>query len=126
MRMENATTPADPRPLTEAEHDLVESLLGAVRSGVGKYIGQLPSAEVVGRCRCGCPSVELAVDGIASVGRPTPLVVADAESPEGIQVGVILWARDGRLSGLEVHAWDGSSGFRLPRAATLHNLRKAG
>jgi hypothetical protein len=81
---------------------------------------------VVGRCHCGCPSIDLAATGPPSDGRPVPLVLADAESPEGIQVGVILWARDGRLSGLEVHPWEASGSFRLPHPETLHNLRTVG
>ena len=115
-----------PRPLTVEEHDLIEALLGAVRSGIGRYIGQLEELEVVGRCRCGCPSIDLATLGAVPDGRATPLVLADADSPEGVPVGVILWARNGRLSGLEVHPWDGSGSIRLPFAETLHNLRTFG
>jgi hypothetical protein len=112
-----------PRPLTEGEHDLIEALLGAVRSGVGRYIGQLESAEVVGECGCGCPSIDLTVGAEGSDGPPSPLILADAESPEGVPVGVIVWARGGRLSGLEVHPWDGSQFIRLPAPETLSNLR---
>lgn len=112
-----------PRPLNADEHDLIEALLGAVRSGVGRYIGQLESAEVVGGCGCGCPSIDLQVDARGSDGTPTPLILADAESPEGVPVGVILWARGGRLSGLEVHPWDGSEFIRVPSPETLCNLR---
>ncbi len=46
-----------PRPLTADEHDLIEAMLGAVRSGVSRYMGQLEAAEVVGGCGCGCPSI---------------------------------------------------------------------
>jgi hypothetical protein len=115
-----------PRPLTADEHDLIEAMLGAVRSGVSRYIGQLESAEVVGCCRCGCPSIDLAVAAVDAEGAPSPILLADAESPEGVPVGVILWARSGCLSGLEVHPWDGSDVIRLPRAETLTNLRTAG
>lgn len=114
-----------PRPLTADEHDLIEALLGAVRSGVGRYIGQLEAAEVVGGCGCGCPSIDLRVDAKGSDGSPAPLILADAESPEGVPVGVILWARGGRLSGLEVHPWDGSEFIRLPGPESLGNLRTA-
>ena len=114
-----------PRPLADDEHDLIEALLGAVRSGVGRYIGQLESTEVVGGCRCGCPSIDLEVASAGADGMPTPVILADAESPEGVPVGIILWARRGRLSALEVHPWDGSVSIRLPRPETLCNLRTA-
>ena len=122
MTMETA---GYPRPLTDDEHDLIEALLGAVRSGVSRYIGQLASAEVVGGCRCGCPSIDLGVASASADGMPTPVILADAESPEGVPVGIILWARGGRLSALEVHPWDGSVHIRLPHPETLCNLRTA-
>jgi hypothetical protein len=109
--------------LTADEHDLIEALLGAVRSGINRYIGQLESLRVTGGCRCGCPSIDLDVGSTGAEGMPMPLVLADAESPEGVQVGVILWARRGRLSALEVHPWDGSEKIRLPRPETLTNVR---
>ena len=112
-----------PRPLTADEHDLIEAMLGAVRSGVSRYIGQLESAEVVGGCGCGCPSIDFMISSAVTEAAPSPVLVADAESPEGVPVGVILWARGGCLSGLEVHPWDGSDVIRLPRAESLRNLR---
>jgi hypothetical protein len=111
------------RPLTEYEHELIEALLGAVRSGVGRYLGQLERARVTSDCRCGCPSIDIAFSGAAVGGRPSPLVLADAESPGGVPVGVILWVCDGELSGLEVHPWDGSMQVRMPRPETLTNIR---
>jgi hypothetical protein len=111
--------------LTADEHDLIEALLGAVRSSVNRYIGQLESLRVVGGCRGGCPSIDLEVTSTGAEGMPTPLVLADAESPEGVQVGVILWVRRGRLSALEVHPWDGSEKIRLPHPESLTNVRIA-
>ena len=112
-----------PRPLEAGEQELIEALLGAARTGVGRYLGQLAKVEVVGKCRCGCPSVDLAMASGPRNGTPTPLVLADAESPGEIQVGVILWVCGGALSGLEVHPWDGARGVQLPLPETLTNLR---
>ena len=115
-----------PRPLTADEHDLIEAMLGWLRSGVSRYIGQLESAEVIGGCGCGCPSIDLTGESMRADASPTPVILADAESPEGVPVGVILWERGGCLSGLEVHPWDGADVIRLPRSETLCNLRTAG
>ena len=115
-----------PRPLTPEEHELIEAMLGALRSGVSRFIGQLEVAEVSGGCGCGCPSINFGSDWHDPGTAPTPVILADAESPEGVPVGVILWARGGRLSGLEVHPWDGADVIRLPHAETLRNLRTAG
>ena len=112
-----------PRPLNEAELELIEALLGAAGVGVGRYLGQLARVEVVGGCSCGCPSIDLAVDGGSREGAAKPVIVADAESPGGVPVGVILWARGGALSGLEVHPWSGSDSIRLPAVDSLVNFR---
>ena len=64
------------------------------------------------------------VDGRPREGAPKALIVADAESPEGLPVGVILWVRGGALSGLEVHPWNGTDSVRLPPVESLTNFRK--
>ena len=122
MTIESARNTGFPRPLSVEEHDLIEALLGAVRSGVSRYISQLERAQVVGCCGCGCPSINLVI-GESADRSASPLILGDAESPEGVQVGIILWERGGVLSGLEVHPWDGSDVIRLPTPETLSNLR---
>lgn len=113
-----------PRPPSEAELELIEALLGAAGARGGRYLSQVARIRVVGGCGCGCPSIDLELEGGPSEVPPEPLVVADAESSGGIQVGVILWVRGGALSGLEVHPWNGTDVIRLPRPESLINLRK--
>lgn len=113
-----------PRPLSDAELELIEALLGAAGMGAGRFLGQLARVEVVGGCGCGCPSIDLAQHGCSGEGAAKAVIVADGESPEGVQVGVILWSRDGALSGLEVHPWRGSDSVRLPAVDSLMNFRK--
>ena len=110
------------RPLVEGERDLIEALLGASGSAGWRFIDQLETATVVGGCACGCPSIDLFLDHQSAGARPTPLVMADAVAPEGTPVGVILWVCGGALSRLEVHPWDNTSVFGLPRPETLDNL----
>jgi hypothetical protein len=111
--------------LSPGELELIEGLLGGAGAGARRFIGQLERLRVVGCCGCGCPSIDLAVDGVEPGGEARPLVIADAESPEGIPVGIILWVRGGSLSGLEVHPWDGSHTVRLPEPATLAAIRRS-
>ncbi len=114
-----------PRPLSASELELIEALLGGARGSGRRYLGQLERAVVVGGCGCGCPSIDLEIDGCAVDGAPRPLVFAEGESPEGAPVGIILWVRGTCLSGLEVHSWDGSQRVRLPAVATLNAVRTA-
>ena len=112
------------RPLSIEEQDLIDALLGAAGAAAGRYLGQLATVEVVGGCGCGCPTINLSVSTRGGEGAATPLVIADAVTPDGVPVGVILWVRGGVLSGLEVHPWDGTRSVRLPRSETLTNLRR--
>ncbi len=111
------------RPLEPNEQEVIEVLLGAAQSGTLRYIGQLERLEVVGTCGCGCSSINLELPSGLREGSPEPLVLADGEAADGTPVGVILWARGGALSGLEVHSWDGGGTVTLPRPETLINLR---
>ena len=113
-----------PRPPSEAELELIEALLGAAGARGGRYLSQVARVRVVGGCGCGCPSIDLELEGGPRDGAPAALVVADAESPGGVPLGVILWVRGGALSGLEVHPWNGTDAVALPRPESLINLRK--
>jgi hypothetical protein len=112
--------PPPRRRLLPAEVDLVRWLLShAARAGAGTAPDPVIEELLVkDRCDCGCPSVDFLVEGLAA----TATIAAEAEgmSPEGDPVGVILWVRSGRLSGLEVYALAGEGPVSLPLPATLH------
>ncbi len=108
-----------PRPISAAEAELVHWLLArAARiEGADALCEQVERLLVAERCDCGCPSVDFLVEGLSA----TASIVAEAggRSPEGIPVGVILWARAGRLSGLEVYDLGDATTVTLPRPADL-------
>src|SRR5687767_905610 len=87
------------RELTAEEKRLLEWLLARSAEGA-EYVSQLMSLAVVARCTCGCPTLDLAVDGRKSrtVGASTILADAVGQSPEGVPVNVILHAREGEIS----------------------------
>lgn len=58
--MARPTDEAVPRPLTERERAVVESMLTASFDGVEALRRQVPSLRVSGRCGCGCPTVYFA------------------------------------------------------------------
>ena len=98
------------RPLTDAESDVLSSLLALDFSGVTELRCQAPSARVVGTCSCGCASVELEVDKEhcppSSAGRPIPAeatVLDRSGNPIG---GVIVFLEAGYLSYLEIYSFD--------------------
>lgn len=112
------------RPLTNEERRLLECLIANGRPDAKQYASQIPGISVVGHCTCGCPTIDLAFgDNDQRKTAPSDLL-ADFEgrTPEGIQVGVILHARERAISELEVYAIDDVKGsFKLP---TIESLKK--
>jgi hypothetical protein len=112
------------RPLTPEELALCEWLIEHGTSKAPEYAPQLSRATVVGTsCKCGCPSVDLAVDGRHTVGASEIICDAVGNSPEGVQVGVILHCREGQLSELEVYPFgDVQARFGLPKPDALTSI----
>jgi len=100
--MEAVTIPED-RPASTAEAAITRWLLQNA-SEVGDLSDLEPSLiglRVVGRCSCGCPSVDFVVGGQA-VGA-SRIANAYGTTADGVAVGVILWERDGAVSSLEFY-----------------------
>ncbi len=84
---------------------MLDLVLSEDFDGVGELREQARTVTVVGRCDCGCPSVELAVDAQAPKSQyaGTVLPTEGRIEPVGIEPPgeVLLFAKDGRLSYLE-------------------------
>jgi hypothetical protein len=86
------------------------AVLGVLLDGPGAVLGalraQVPYVVVTGRCACGCASVDLGVDRgavAAAPGHDSPVVEASYPESEDA-AGVLLFTRDGYLSGLEIYS----------------------
>jgi hypothetical protein len=92
------------RPISEAEAAVVERALAvAATDESAPALGlSVRALQVVGRCECGCASVDFC--------NPAPgqnaHIVADAvaKAPGGEDLCLIIWALNGSLSGLEVYS----------------------
>jgi hypothetical protein len=91
------------RGLSEQERAIAEWLLTHATPPALSYIPQLDLARVTGRCKCGCPTVNLSVpEGTRGERRDNP--VGDATGTvDGKLVGVMLLQNGGLLSCLEVY-----------------------
>ena len=107
------------RLATATERELVEWLLrnAATTKDAGAFLDQVADLHVVGGCGCGCPSVDFEVGGQAA--EASIIADADGTSPEGLPVGVILWAKHNRISGLEVYPFEDAEQLGLPDRETL-------
>jgi hypothetical protein len=108
------------RPLTTDERQLLEWLIAHGFPTAAKYESQLTQVVVVSRCTCGCPTVDFAVAGKQTFGASEIIAEAEGKSPEGVAVGVIVHAREGQLSELEIYSIEPHAApFGLPRPDAL-------
>jgi hypothetical protein len=96
-----------PRPLSAEERAALLALLNQANfDGRDNLLAQVESLQVVGRCTCGCATVDLAVPSAPpseSVALPIPNeAVVLCEDGEAIG-GVLVFATDGFLTQLEVY-----------------------
>jgi hypothetical protein len=96
-----------PRPLTSGERAVLGFLLDEDFEGVDQLRVQAASAVVVGRCDCGCPTIDLGLDADAPAsnlsGRLAPteaIVQIDGRAPGE----VILFLDDWKLDSME-YVW---------------------
>jgi hypothetical protein len=106
----------DHRDLSRKERILLERLLSNGTPEAVTYLEQLSKVTVVSRCACGCPTIDLAVNGRIASPASTTVILSEAGgvSPEGISFGIILHGREGLVSELEVYPVDGQGPFTLP------------
>ncbi|MBI4267992.1 MAG: DUF3592 domain-containing protein [Chloroflexi bacterium] len=112
------------RELTTDELNLLRWLLSSPKQRLEAYRHQIPVVRVVSSCACGCATIDLGLkpNAVRRVGPSTILANASGVSPTGQPVDVILHARDGELSELEIVWLDGviSNWFPQPSDLTLY------
>ncbi|GLY34978.1 hypothetical protein Amsp01_010020 [Amycolatopsis sp. NBRC 101858] len=86
------------RPLTPRERAVLDLVLATDFPGAAELRVQARTAWVTGRCACGCPTIDLAVDDAAPVADVGSGVAVEVDVADG---GLIVFVDDGRLSGLE-------------------------
>lgn|SRR5690606_11336228 len=91
------------RSISDEEAAVVERMLAVATTdpSVSGVAAQVRNLQVVGRCTCGCASVDFR----SSTDEQPWRIVADASgiSADGEPVGLFLWAVDDGLAGLEVY-----------------------
>ena len=109
------------RDLTVEERRLLEWLIANGNADASAYASQLSQVKVVARCTCGCPTLDLALGEkkFRTTGASTILADAVGHSPEGVPVNVILHAREGEISELEVISCEGTKVFGMPTPEML-------
>jgi hypothetical protein len=113
------------RPLTAEERAILDHLLTADFPGAVELRRQAAFAEVVGRCPCGCATIEVEVDTVRSPAAE----VSDRAPVEALgrsqAFDLLLFVDEGYLSSVEIYGVDDPpstfpppSSFEPARAAT--------
>jgi hypothetical protein len=96
-----------PRLLSAAERDaLVAVLSHADFAGRAALLEQVDAARVVGGCDCGCATVDLAIEHAPpsdAIAYPIPSEATILDAHGEAIGGVLVFARDGYLTQLEVY-----------------------
>jgi hypothetical protein len=106
------------REISEAEVAVIERVLAvaATDTSAAALNPFIRSLQIVVCCECGCASVDFCVPVPGQIAR----IVADAvaKAPNGEDLGILLWALDGRASGLEVYSYSDKPAL-LPVVASI-------
>jgi len=123
--MSTATPIPGDRPLTAQEATLVRWLLEHGNADAPSFLAQLADARVVSRCRCGCASIDFALGGAVPLAGSGLHVLSDFQWQDADEslFGVFVFAKDGKLSGLEMWSIDGlAAAASLPEVEQLRPL----
>jgi hypothetical protein len=102
---------AEDRSLSEQESGLIRWLLEHGENGAAAFVPQLADTRVVGKCECGCASIDLAVGGQPRRIESSMEILADFvwRDDAGRLFGAFVFAFGGILAGLDLWSVDGES-----------------
>jgi hypothetical protein len=108
------------RPVTQREAALIRWLLHHGKPSAAEHVAEVDGLRVVSRCSCGCASVDFVRDPGAGLEVPMDY---QWENGHGNLFGVFVFAKRGRLAGLEVWSIDGrATPDSLPDIAVLRPI----
>lgn len=120
-----ATSIAEDRELTPEEHALVQWLLERGEPEATAFLPQLATARVVARCSCGCASSDFSIAGTEPTRDGSMDILSDYSwhDSAGHLFGAFIFARGGRLAGLDLWSIDGqATATQLPNTRELTPL----
>ncbi|MFB9683022.1 hypothetical protein [Amycolatopsis plumensis] len=106
----------NPRPLTPNERITLDTLLSGDFPGAAELRAQAPTARVIGRCDCGCPTIDLVVNEATPRAPLRKSVAVEADVPGG---GLIVFVDGGRLSCLEYWTFEDRPATEFPPPAQI-------
>ena len=118
---------AERRSIREDEIEVIRATLerAGVQAVMASAATSIHGLAVVGRCECGCASVDF--DATHSEERSVPVGDGIGKTPRGGQVGVIVWGRADAITGLEIYDLGaGDDDLVLPDPDSIVSWDRAG
>ena len=85
-----------------------------------RLIPQIERLSVISKCNCGCPTIDLALDGEPAVRKGEMFISDWLADVNGMPVYVQLWVSNGQISSLEVGSLPGTDQpFGLPAIKSI-------
>lgn len=115
------------RELTDVERKVVLWLLEHGNADASNYLPHAQRITVVGRCPCGCASIDFALDGKRPAQTGMHIIADYYWADENNYLGdIFLYATSGQLAGLEVYSMDGiCDATTLPELESLKPIALA-
>jgi len=109
------------RPLTKYERDLIRWLIEhSFLKDATRFLPQIDRLTVVSKCNCGCPTIDLALDGKPAVLKGQSIISDWDAEVNGMPVYVQLWISNDQISSLEVGSLPGTDKpFGLPAIESI-------
>jgi hypothetical protein len=119
MRKRTEETLPEDRALTAEESALVTWLIRHPDPSVSISDAEreVSLLRVVGRCGCGCASVDFAAEAKSQGAKP--IANATGKDSSGRECGIILWGRARQLTALEIYEYDPGSAAEVSAIETL-------
>ncbi|MGW4126292.1 hypothetical protein [Nocardia sp. NPDC004711] len=107
------------RELTVNEQDALRAMLEGDFPGAVELRAQVRTAKVVGKCRCGCPTIDLMVGPSAPTAPNVANPVIEAVTDDG---GILLFVQEGKLTGLEYYSLTDDTPDQFPPPDRIHPM----
>jgi len=109
------------RALTGEERDLIRWLVEhSFVDDATRLMPQIERLSVISKCNCGCPTIDLALDGEPVVRKGEMFISDWLADVNGMPVYVQLWVSNGQISSLEVGSLPGTDQpFGLPAIKSI-------
>jgi hypothetical protein len=108
------------RPLTEVERQVLGVMLAQDFPGAAELRAQVDAARVSGQCDCGCPSLDLVIEGDVQRAAVVSRTPVNAEVEGVLGGGLIVFVDDGQLAGLEYYSAENHTPGSFPDLDRIH------